>query len=139
MAMGRREYQELKRDAATIVLERMPETAGKVEDYAMEAIDVRNTIVSKMKLMTSDEYEDLLRPAFKQDEWKIVAIGAVLGFLVGEVQVRLLTPGLPSVVRDAANRTTTDPGKPAACAFPARTLGPQASPQRGQYRRHFAV
>ena len=40
--------------------------------------------------LNDDEYEGLLRPAFKQDEWKLVALGAALGFLVGELQVHLL-------------------------------------------------
>ena len=39
--------------------------------------------------MTDDEYEGLLRPAFKQDEWKLISVGAVLGFLIGELQVHL--------------------------------------------------
>lgn len=90
VAVGGREYQQLKRDAVRIVLDRLPETAREVEDYVMEAVDVRNTVVSKFGMMTSEEYENVLRPAFKQDEWKILLVGAVLGFLVGELQVVLL-------------------------------------------------
>jgi hypothetical protein len=33
------------------------------------------------------EFERLLRPAFRQDEWKLIA---VIGGLVGELQVLLL-------------------------------------------------
>jgi hypothetical protein len=43
-----------------------------------------------MSLMTDEEYEGLLRPAFKQDEWKLIAVGGILGFLIGELQVHLL-------------------------------------------------
>ncbi|WP_269811734.1 hypothetical protein [Nocardia acididurans] len=40
--------------------------------------------------MTPDEFEGLLRPTFKQDEWKLVAVGALLEFVIGELQVHLL-------------------------------------------------
>jgi len=29
----------------------------------------------------------MLRPVFKEDEWILIAVGAALGFLVGELQV----------------------------------------------------
>ncbi|SNR96252.1 hypothetical protein SAMN06265360_14610 [Haloechinothrix alba] len=47
---------------------------------------MRAMVISKMKLMTTQEYEDLLRPAFKQDEWKLILIGGI----IGELQVLLL-------------------------------------------------
>lgn len=89
-ALGGERYQQMKQDVVRAVLQRLPDTASEVEEYAMHALDVHNMIVSKMRLMTSDEYENLLRLAFKQDEWKLVLVGAVLGFLVGELQVLLL-------------------------------------------------
>ncbi|MEV6768753.1 DUF445 family protein [Nocardia sp. NPDC051030] len=88
--IGSREYEHMKRDAVALIRQRLPGTVKEMEDYAMDAIDVHHMVIDKMKLMTSEEYENLLRPAFKQDEWKIVMVGAVLGFLVGELQVLLL-------------------------------------------------
>ena len=41
-------------------------------------------------LLDEDEFENLLRPAFQQDEWILFAVGAVLGFLVGELQVQIM-------------------------------------------------
>jgi hypothetical protein len=43
-----------------------------------------------MQEMTTEEFEGVLRPVFEQDEWKLIAIGAVLGFLVGELQVYMM-------------------------------------------------
>lgn len=80
----------MKHDLVRTVRERLPESTDQIEHYTMEAIDVTGLIIEKMKLMTNEEYENLLRPAFKQDEWKIVMVGAVLGFLVGELQVAVL-------------------------------------------------
>ena len=47
-------------------------------------------VQTKMAQLTVDEYEGLLRPAFQQDEWLLIAVGAVLGFLVGEMQVHVM-------------------------------------------------
>lgn len=89
-AVGSRRYQEMKQTAARRAVELIPETARHVEGYATEALDVRNTIIRQMQLMTPLQYEGLLRPAFKQDEWKLIAVGAAIGFLVGELQVLLV-------------------------------------------------
>ncbi|QHS10322.1 hypothetical protein GT972_09365 [Sinimarinibacterium sp. NLF-5-8] len=43
-----------------------------------------------MKALSEDEFEGLLRPAFKQDEWILITVGAVLGALVGEMQVQIM-------------------------------------------------
>jgi uncharacterized membrane protein YheB (UPF0754 family) len=87
LAVGSTRYQEMKRLIAEKVMERMPETMRHVERYAADALDIRNTLTSKMRELTPSEFETLLRPAFQQDEWILIAVGAALGFLVGELQV----------------------------------------------------
>ena len=63
----------MKRSAAERVIERMPETSQQSEAYAAERLDIENTIVERMRTMDTDAYENLLRPAFKDDEWVVVA------------------------------------------------------------------
>jgi len=53
-------------------------------------MDVRDTLVGRMQQMTAEEFESVLRPVFQQDEWKLIAVGKVLGFLVGELQVSVM-------------------------------------------------
>ncbi len=86
-AIGSRQYQEMKKDIAKKVMERLPETMKHAEQYAAQAMDLENTLASKMQDLTPEEFESLLRPAFQQDEWILIAVGAALGFLVGEMQV----------------------------------------------------
>ena len=73
------------------IMERLPATLKHVEKYAEDAMDIRNTLVSKLQQLTPAEFEGILRPAFQQDEWILIAVGAMLGFLVGELQVFLMT------------------------------------------------
>jgi len=89
-AVGSRKYQDMKLSIAEQIMSRLPETMRYIEDYATDAMDIRNVLVSKMKQLSPHEFERLLRPAFEQDEWILIATGAVLGFAVGEAQVLLL-------------------------------------------------
>ncbi|WP_091457586.1 DUF445 domain-containing protein [Actinokineospora iranica] len=86
-AVGSRRYQEMKQEAARAAIERIPDTIRHIEGYATGALDIRNTIIRQIQQLTPLQYEGLLRPAFRQDEWKLIAVGAIIGFLVGELQV----------------------------------------------------
>jgi uncharacterized membrane protein YheB (UPF0754 family) len=87
LVVGTERYQEMKAAVARKLVERLPEALKHVEQYAADAMDLKNTLVGKMQQLTAEEFEGLLRPAFQQDEWILIAVGAVLGFLVGEFQV----------------------------------------------------
>ncbi len=89
-AVGSRKYQDVKLAISSQIMSRLPETMRYIEDYATDAMDIRNVLVSKMKELSPKEFERLLRPAFEQDEWILIATGALLGFAVGEAQVLLL-------------------------------------------------
>lgn len=86
-AVGTTGYQQMKEAVARRLMETLPETMRHVEAYAGDAMDLKNTLVSRMRALTPEEFEGLLRPAFQQDEWALIAVGAALGFLVGEFQV----------------------------------------------------
>ncbi len=69
------------------VIAKIPETSEHVEAYAAERLDIENTLNDRMALLDTDSYENLLRPAFKDDEWIVVALGATLGFAVRRASV----------------------------------------------------
>jgi hypothetical protein len=86
-AIGGAKYQVLKTKVAERIMERLPETMKSMESYAEDAMDIRNTLITRMQRLTPEEFEGMLRPAFKEDEWALIIVGAVLGFLVGEMQI----------------------------------------------------
>ncbi len=86
-AVGSGKYQQMKRLVAEEIMKRLPETLKHIESYAGEAMDLENTLASKMTELSLEEFENLLHPAFEQDEWILIAVGAALGFMVGEMQV----------------------------------------------------
>ncbi|MDN5749198.1 MAG: DUF445 family protein [Pseudonocardia sp.] len=85
-AVGSTRYQEMKRVVSAQVMAALPETMAYMEDYAEDAMDIRNILVNKMQELSPEEFEGLLRPAFEQDEWILITVGALLGTAVGELQ-----------------------------------------------------
>jgi uncharacterized membrane protein YheB (UPF0754 family) len=90
VAVGGRRYQRMKQLVTVRVMERLPAAMAHVEGYATDAMDIRNTLMTKMQQLSAKQFERLLRPAFEQDEWILIATGAVLGFAVGELQILIV-------------------------------------------------
>lgn len=89
-AVGSEKYKAMKNAVTANMIDQLPVALKHIEKYAEDAMDIKNTLVNKMQELTPAEFEGVLRPAFKQDEWILITVGAVLGFLVGELQVLLM-------------------------------------------------
>ncbi len=89
-AVGGRQYRDMKQQIADIVIRKLPENMGYVEKYFAERINLEQIMVDKMSQMDSRQFENLLRPIFKDDEWIIIVVGAALGFLVGLAQEEII-------------------------------------------------
>ncbi len=48
-------------------------------------------VAKEMKKLPPEEYVKTLRPAFEEDEWLLIAVGAVLGFMAGWIQLMVVT------------------------------------------------
>jgi uncharacterized membrane protein YheB (UPF0754 family) len=90
LTVGTQGYRALKDRVVELVLERLPSTLREAQQYATTVIDLEQTIVEKMNQLTNEQYESILRPVFKDDEPLMIAVGAVLGGFVGELQVQLV-------------------------------------------------
>jgi uncharacterized membrane protein YheB (UPF0754 family) len=90
LTVGSERYRQLKKDAAQRAFAEFSHTMAPAMDYATDALAVEQTIVDAMLALTPVEFEGVLRPAFQQDEWKLILVGGILGAIVGELQVHLL-------------------------------------------------
>lgn len=88
--LGTKRLEEMKRSAADKAIARVPETVSHAEGYLTEAMAVAQLVEERMNKLTPVEYEGLLRPAFRQDEWKLVVVGGLIGGIVGELQVLVM-------------------------------------------------
>ncbi|QKT05787.1 hypothetical protein HUN08_00145 [Gordonia sp. X0973] len=90
-AIGTKRYNEVRDSVVTRAREMMPQAAEQLDGYVTSALDVDNTVVEAFKNLDDDEFEAMIRPVFKDDEWLVVWLGGALGFVVGELQVHMLT------------------------------------------------
>lgn len=64
-----------------------PKPGGFFHAFAAESVDLQGELERRMKALDRESYEGVLRPAFQQDEWKLIAAGAVLGTVAGVLQL----------------------------------------------------
>lgn len=101
--IGTKRYVELKNLAVERVVAVAPEMVKGVDAYAKEAMDLTNVLSSRLEVLPPDEFEGMLRPAFQEDEWLLIAVGAALGFCVGVGQVMVFkTMGAMGAASEAA-------------------------------------
>jgi uncharacterized membrane protein YheB (UPF0754 family) len=87
MAVGAETFQQMKQDTSEMLMGRLEAVILHAENYVQTSLDIENVVGSKMQAMTPLEFEGLLRPVFKQEEWILIMTGAILGGLVGEGQL----------------------------------------------------
>ena len=90
LTVGTGRYQQMKQTITGKVMDRLPDTMVYLEDYARDSMDVRGLLIAKMQQLDEEQFEALIRPAFAQDEWILITVGALLGFVMGEVQALVL-------------------------------------------------
>lgn len=88
--VGTQNYIQMKQSAVERIIDRMPDALHHIEDYADDALDLQNTLTTRLQGLSPEEFEGMLRPAFEQDEWILIAVGAALGFMVGVFQLVVL-------------------------------------------------
>ena len=70
---------------------------GFLYAFADKSEEIRQTLAERMSVMEATAFEDVLRPAFRQDELKLILAGAVLGLAAGMLQLAYLFGDLVSL------------------------------------------
>lgn len=90
LAIGPSGYADLK---STIVEKGTSMALGPLESdkgfNRDRAAALARLFSQKMRAMTPREFQDLLRPAFQEDEWILLVLGFVTGFAAGMAQLML--------------------------------------------------
>ena len=97
-AIGTEKYKEVKQEVIDGLFnclelkcaEEVLKVQKKLEEYTDETMDIERLLRTKMAALTSHQFEGVLHPVFEQDEIKLIAIGAILGLLVGLFQVYVI-------------------------------------------------
>ncbi|MDC4518612.1 hypothetical protein OHV58_08850 [Acinetobacter baumannii] len=87
LSLGPREYARLKTD----LIDRSIEiTMGPVCDPALNASRAQKIFQmfkERIRELTPKEFQNLLRPAFQEDEWILIVLGGVTGFIAGTIHL----------------------------------------------------
>lgn len=86
-AVGSRKYERIKHLASEMVVEALPASISGMFDYADRQLQIGTTIEHKLKSLSKLDFEDVLHPIFKEDEFTLIVVGAVLGALAGFIQM----------------------------------------------------
>lgn len=87
LGIGPESYFQMKKSAAKRVFDSSEKYLLYLHEYADSALNIGDDLRDKMRSLSPAEFENVLRPAYKQDEWKLIVVGSVLGGLAGIIQL----------------------------------------------------
>ncbi|WP_018694019.1 DUF445 domain-containing protein [Algicola sagamiensis] len=90
LTIGSENYYTIKDNACKMLFEHAEKYLLYAYDYANDALNIGNDLRQKMQALEPEEFEGVLRPAYKQDEWKLIVVGAILGMCAGFMQLQLI-------------------------------------------------
>ena len=67
-------------------MQELPMNIRHVFGYAENTLDLEHILREKMIGLSAIEFEQFLRPVFKEDETTLIIIGAILGGIAGLLQ-----------------------------------------------------
>lgn len=91
LTTGEAEYEAIREEVAErgvdYTIEPMTDPAFNEE----RASAIQELMASRMKALPPEEFAVMLRSAFEEDEWLLIAVGAALGFVAGWIQLLVVT------------------------------------------------
>ena len=90
VGVGTEAYYEMKEEACRQIFENSDKFLRYSQEYADSALKIEEDLCAKMQALSPEDFEGVLRPAYKQDEWKLVVTGAILGMVAGFLQLHII-------------------------------------------------
>lgn len=86
--LGTRQYIALKTHAIENFIELADREIQRADNLnTKQKSIIQELLRSRMAALSSEQFQDVLRPAFKADEWKLILVGALLGLAAGTMQL----------------------------------------------------
>ncbi|GAB2700154.1 DUF445 family protein [Aliiglaciecola sp. 3_MG-2023] len=90
LGVGSEKYYRMKELAVKMIFDSSDKYLQYAHEYANDALKVGDDLCARMQLLTPEEFEGVLRPAYQADEWKLIVVGAILGMIAGFMQLYLI-------------------------------------------------
>jgi uncharacterized membrane protein YheB (UPF0754 family) len=87
LGVGSENYFKMKALAVKMLFEQSDSYLLYAFDYANQALGVGDDLCERLRALSPADFEGVLRPAYQQDEWKLILTGAFLGMAAGFAQL----------------------------------------------------
>jgi uncharacterized membrane protein YheB (UPF0754 family) len=89
LAIGSHEYETIREAFATEPVNQMMEPLTDPEFSRTQSVAMRKLITERIRAMAPHDFAELLRTATKEDEWLLLAHGAILGLAGGLIHLAI--------------------------------------------------
>ncbi len=93
LTVGDDKYRAMRKTIVARMMEMAPQSIERLEGYVGVAMELEDTMYDRMRKLTPEEFESVLRSAFQEDELLLIIVGAILGALVGLGQALYMAGG----------------------------------------------
>lgn len=90
IAVGTTEYDRIRDSLAVEAIDQTMDPLSDPEFNARQSEEVKALLEERMQSMPPEDFSELLRTAMEEDEWMLIMLGSVLGFLAGVAQIALV-------------------------------------------------
>ena len=90
IGVGSDSYYKMKEVASKRIFEDSEKYLPYAFAYTNNALNIGDDLCERMRALTPEEFEGVLRPAYEADEWKLIVTGALLGMGAGFMQLYLV-------------------------------------------------
>jgi uncharacterized membrane protein YheB (UPF0754 family) len=87
LSLGPKEYAKLKTDLIDRSIEITMVPVSDPAFNASRAQKIYQMFRDRIRELTPNEFQNLLRPAFQEDEWILIVLGGVTGFIAGLIHL----------------------------------------------------
>jgi uncharacterized membrane protein YheB (UPF0754 family) len=91
MTTGNEQYERLREAFAEESVDQTIDPLQDPEFNAERSEAIEGWMAERVKQLPPEGFVELLRPAFEEDEWMLILLGAVLGFVAGCIQLLVVT------------------------------------------------
>ncbi|MDT0594114.1 DUF445 domain-containing protein [Glaciecola petra] len=90
IGVGSESYYKMKELASRRIFEDSDKYLPYAFEYSNKALRIGDDLCERMRALSPEEFEGVLRPAYEADEWKLILTGALLGMGAGFMQLYLV-------------------------------------------------
>jgi uncharacterized membrane protein YheB (UPF0754 family) len=87
LGIGSEAYYKMREMASKRIFEDSEKYMPYAFEYIKKTLSIADELSARMKKLSPEEFEGVLRPAYEADEWKLILTGSLLGMGAGFMQL----------------------------------------------------